>query len=100
GIFFSYCYRAHRDLPSFPTRRSSDLSGPSPRIPIPARESRPWSPPWGFSTRSEEHTPELQSRLQLVCRLLPEKKKEGEQQRKQRALIVQPADGRSRRAGC
>src|SRR5687768_18301140 len=25
--------------------------------------------------RSEEHTSELQSRLQLVCRLLPEKKK-------------------------
>src|SRR5205809_6141081 len=27
---------------------------------------------WG--TRSEEHTSELQSRLHLVCRLLPEKK--------------------------
>src|SRR6185503_14169729 len=27
------------------------------------------------STRSEEHTSELQSRLQLVCRLLLEKKK-------------------------
>src|SRR5690606_39598528 len=23
--FFFHCYRAHRDLPSFPTRRSSDL---------------------------------------------------------------------------
>src|SRR2546422_8110159 len=29
----------------------------------------------GFSMRSEEHTSELQSRLHLVCRLLPEKKK-------------------------
>src|SRR5687768_18010144 len=29
----------------------------------------------GRSTRSEEHTSELQSRLQLVCRLLLEKKK-------------------------
>src|SRR2546422_8257440 len=28
-----------------------------------------------FSTRSEEHTSELQSRLHLVCRLLLEKKK-------------------------
>src|SRR5205809_4221641 len=28
-----------------------------------------------LSSRSEEHTSELQSRLHLVCRLLPEKKK-------------------------
>src|SRR5205809_839394 len=28
-----------------------------------------------YCTRSEEHTSELQSRLHLVCRLLPEKKK-------------------------
>src|SRR5690349_23762932 len=37
--------------------------------------------PWGFAqgtlgTRSEEHTSELQSRRDLVCRLLLEKKKE------------------------
>src|SRR5690606_16998150 len=25
--FFCHCYRHHRDLPSFPTRRSSDLAG-------------------------------------------------------------------------
>src|SRR2546422_4560506 len=30
---------------------------------------------YGFATRSEEHTSELQSRLHLVCRLLLEKKK-------------------------
>src|SRR5687768_18483554 len=30
---------------------------------------------WSFALRSEEHTSELQSRLQLVCRLLLEKKK-------------------------
>src|SRR2546422_7569610 len=30
---------------------------------------------WSTSTRSEEHTSELQSRLHLVCRLLLEKKK-------------------------
>src|SRR2546427_2321013 len=41
--------RRHRDLHSFPTRRSSD--------------------------RSEEHTSELQSQSNLVCRLLLEKKK-------------------------
>src|SRR2546422_3898318 len=32
-------------------------------------------PKRGISTRSEEHTSELQSRLHLVCRLLLEKKK-------------------------
>src|SRR2546422_8832023 len=32
----------------------------------------------GVSTRSEEHTSELQSRLHLVCRLLLEKKKKCE----------------------
>src|SRR2546422_7431362 len=36
--------------------------------------------------RSEEHTSELQSRLHLVCRLLLEKKKEGE-----RAVPSEPA---------
>src|SRR5690349_23183070 len=33
------------------------------------------SPPWLFVGRSEEHTSELQSRRDLVCRLLLEKKK-------------------------
>src|SRR5260370_29819755 len=32
--------------------------------------------PLGFTLRSEEHTSELQSHLNLVCRLLLEKKKE------------------------
>src|SRR5205809_4764066 len=36
--------------------------------------------------RSEEHTSELQSRLQLVCRLLLEKKK------KNHAKVLQPGD--------
>src|SRR5690606_40486945 len=35
----------------------------------------PFFDPWfGFNTRSEEHTSELQSRENLVCRLLREKK--------------------------
>src|SRR5690606_41352055 len=77
---------------SFPTRRSSDLSAPSSctsptsststRTPTPARSS-PCSPPdrpsaataGTSSPRSEEHTSELQSRENLVCRLLLEKKK-------------------------
>src|SRR5438132_7957185 len=38
--------------------------------PIPRARGRPWR-----STRSEEHTSELQSHSDLVCRLLLEKKK-------------------------
>src|SRR3712207_8847272 len=43
------------------------LSGRLERLP--AQKARPWT------TRSEEHTSELQSRQYLVCRLLLEKKK-------------------------
>src|SRR5256886_8658820 len=35
-----------------------------------------WLPPNGFTGRSEEHTSELQSQSNLVCRLLLEKKKQ------------------------
>src|SRR5690242_21475046 len=84
--FLSQCYGAHRDLHSFPTRRSSDLTAgfttststgfaalvaagffaSSPlRRAISARSA----------LRSEEHTSELQSHVNLVCRLLLEKKK-------------------------
>src|SRR6185369_17783246 len=34
-----------------------------------------WQPSWRSGMRSEEHTSELQSHLNLVCRLLLEKKK-------------------------
>src|SRR5207253_9914049 len=85
--FFFHSSADHRDLHSFPTRRSSDLprhgasggrlaDGPcdvgvgtccaasptAPHVPTP-------------TSRSEEHTSELQSRGHLVCRLLLEKKK-------------------------
>src|SRR5690606_41734870 len=80
----------HRVLLSFPTRRSSDLkqkpmaatrwvstlsvclsnssSEACARLRISGRSAR--------SGRSEEHTSELQSRENLVCRLLLEKKKD------------------------
>src|SRR5207253_10315973 len=76
-------------LPSFPTRRSSDLpvklqaATPSSRSAIatrvhetisPVDRSRIVSCPL-VAMRSEEHTSELQSRGHLVCRLLLEKKK-------------------------
>src|SRR2546425_6159207 len=43
--------------------------------PNPNNESLPKCPASGGSTRSEEHTSELQSLAYLVCRLLLEKKK-------------------------
>src|SRR5205807_9100985 len=108
-IFFSfYSSGHHRDLHSFPTRRSSDLgslctlapapqpggwrgslrrlpaSVPQPafgRIPTPpvhvryARQQAAAPPRPCEDPRSEEHTSELQSPCNLVCRLLLEKKK-------------------------
>src|SRR5699024_11978185 len=96
----------HRDLHSFPTRRSSDLAGFSAvtaadkcfiwTVGIAANIARMVAiiiivlfltqncagcqkngneEEERFHIRSEEHTSELQSRFDLVCRLLLEKKK-------------------------
>src|SRR5699024_11982679 len=77
--FFSYSYRDHRDLHSFPTRRSSDLSPSSATSTCQSRPSTSTAAAVNTtaasSVRSEEHTSELQSRFDLVCRLLLEKKK-------------------------
>src|SRR5699024_11513376 len=78
-----------RRLPSFPTRRSSDLQRLTRAQPLDDRGGRlhgGGETPLGLLTggvdlhqdverRSEEHTSELQSRFDLVCRLLLEKKK-------------------------
>src|SRR5699024_12789196 len=85
-----------RVLHAFPTRRSSDLQrqwGSRGRqgaqglvqyrrqLPTGQRKQQPQQGPDGQRTahraphRSEEHTSELQSRFELVCRLLLEKKK-------------------------
>src|SRR5207237_8823619 len=102
-LFLFHSYSAARYSHSFPTRRSSDLaqveqvlldaSANVERIhrsfDLPARieqrriprrrgevdaERRGIERPSSF-LRSEEHTSELQSHLNLVCRLLLEKKK-------------------------
>src|SRR5437773_8188632 len=99
--FFFHCARYHRTLHSFPTRRSSDLvlrradiwnieceQSMSSDFQTACRESMtarvsvfsPIIPRQCFAlrspaTRSEEHTSELQSHHDLVCRLLLEKKK-------------------------
>src|SRR5690606_39765554 len=100
--FFSFS-ASHRDLHSFPTRRSSDLdfsglftqSDPTGtggatfldafvisletaagfRDLLMVDQTGPLADPFGTAPRSEEHTSELQSRENLVCRLLLEKKK-------------------------
>src|SRR5947209_14260561 len=98
-MFFFSSSGDHRDLHSFPTRRSSDLfsclmsrllslSSPSRVSPSAAKpfsrrmfsmERAVPEEPTARSMeniRSEEHTSELQSRQYLVCRLLLEKKKD------------------------
>src|SRR5687768_14936785 len=76
---------AHPNLHSFPTRRSSDLVADLDEVQKKlgirrfslgsfSESCRVFEPQ---KLRSEEHTSELQSRLQIVCRLLPEKKKNG-----------------------
>src|SRR5579884_4378704 len=76
--FFFYLYGDHRDLHSFPTRRSSDLQSDfEPGTALRSRHalSRKVRAHSKRLRRSEEHTSELQSRGHLVCRLLLEKKK-------------------------
>src|SRR5260370_42121369 len=46
------------------------------RFPTPSIRCRKCNPPSKKAIRSEEHTSELQSHLNLVCRLLLEKKKQ------------------------
>src|SRR5438046_4417036 len=93
-LFLSYAYP--RDIHSFPTRRSSDLFHkmdfqrkvgeqlqqynlrPEIRRMVLLRHNQvevPFSPDGPLQWRSEEHTSELQSLTNLVCRLLLEKKK-------------------------
>src|SRR5688572_31770899 len=94
SCFFLYCSRDHRDLHSFPTRRSSDLhwsvDGWRTVHDTPTRDTTLGVHVADLQTldlrigdrvdltfhwRSEEHTSELQSQSNLVCRLLLEKKK-------------------------
>src|SRR5699024_12653577 len=107
-FFLSYCDAAHPYLHSFPTRRSSDLPSAQTvkrwhlcgYYPILTRNIAiviiqhylaaflitfiaiffinnitVYHP---INMRSEEHTSELQSRFDLVCRLLLEKKKQSD----------------------
>src|SRR6266576_4970084 len=59
---YTTLFRSARPAPARRGRRSAPLCGRTPSLPAPVG-------------RSEEHTSELQSRRDLVCRLLLEKKK-------------------------
>src|SRR5207237_6593629 len=73
-VFF--WYGPHRYLHSFPTRRSSDLASTAQTLEgMPTMARTNTKTPEQRNARSEEHTSELQSHLNLVCRLLLEKKK-------------------------
>src|SRR5262249_62266077 len=93
-FFFFHLYAVPRDLHSFPTRRSSDLrprpcspghrgirQGVAPRLLESSVRRDPRTAAAAHSVRSEEHTSELQSLTNLVCRLLLEKKKHHETER-------------------
>src|SRR5436309_15887461 len=83
-LSFSYWHADPRALHSFPTRRSSDLTF-SGLAPYSRNQREPCQVVVSdrgdhfvrahAGQRSEEHTSELQSRENLVCRLLLEKKK-------------------------
>src|SRR5260370_10198809 len=67
---YTTLFRSHRRLSPAGTRPEEELPG----VPCGRQETgRPHGTP-GSSSRSEEHTSELQSHLNLVCRLLLEKK--------------------------
>src|SRR5437588_3863611 len=65
-----------RSWQSLKTRFPERLLSPSP--PPHAAAPMPWAQEHSKSARSEEHTSELQSHSDLVCRLLLEKKNNGE----------------------
>src|SRR5436190_10118339 len=80
-FFFFLMLRRPPFATLFPTRRSSDLTSHAPALGYtlesPWRTSAPIARPNPLRAgrvRSEEHTSELQSHSDLVCRLLLEKK--------------------------
>src|SRR6266536_5988377 len=77
SFFFFLMIRRPPRSTLFPTRRSSDLD-PQARSQlqqIMSGRAGVLRAGAGLRSRSEEHTSELQSRVDLVCRLLLEKKK-------------------------
>src|SRR5574337_1756787 len=84
GQFFRASFRKKTQVPKT-ARQAASLPGHisrGKRSSMPQPQTRPDSPvPSLQGPRSEEHTSELQSPLNLVCRLLLEKKKTNSQRR-------------------
>src|SRR5688572_32581398 len=80
GAFESRCSGRHRSRRTSPTSRvpaEARLGSPRPRAATAVTAG-------SETTRSEEHTSELQSQSNLVCRLLLEKKKKKKNNRKKK----------------
>src|SRR5258707_5436810 len=81
-----YTLSLHDALPILPPPK-----GPCPRPPY-SKTSPPvrpcWTSSWPPTSRSEEHTSELQSRQYLVCRLLLEKKKNAKKSTTERTTAL------------
>src|SRR5205085_10548359 len=77
SYFYFILYGYHLELHSFPTRRSSDLLKHCSASEVAAAITGiiRHCTEMQIKQRSEEHTSELQSQSNLVCRLLLEKKK-------------------------
>src|SRR2546421_4455942 len=80
-IYSTSCSPTAREFPAprlsneTPTPTSTSTCSPATRSSIFMASTSPGWRSYSRSTRSEEHTSELQSRSDLVCRLLLEKKK-------------------------
>src|SRR2546428_3913356 len=73
-------------------RRHAELGTVYPRRPLGSRYGR-FRPDRRPSPRSEEHTSELQSRSDLVCRLLLEKKKKRLYSQTSYSYLLHTSDG-------
>src|SRR5690606_41960928 len=84
--FFFFTDPATTDIYPLSLHDALPISSPRPPAPCATITSRPSIMPtspmrvFAISLRSEEHTSELQSRENLVCRLLLEKKKQDKQE--------------------
>src|SRR5437588_2587353 len=73
GLFFFFNDTATTEIYTLSLHDALPISGPGP-----GRSGKPRRDDPLHGTRSEEHTSELQSHSDLVCRLLLEKKNQGE----------------------
>src|SRR2546430_8000335 len=86
-LFRSTHSLTHDIASTTPSERFRTLSGKSPGSVRAAHTPSLLNPAISRSRRSEEHTSELQSQSNLVCRLLLEKKKNRERRQLHRSTV-------------